>query len=85
MTESVTRYEATPLKLFNPGEKSKVTIRKSYSIGMVQLAEVLRLVERQMPIVLNTNIDKEEKEYILYLADRALKVITGGCCSEISV
>lgn len=85
MSESVTRYEVTLLKLFNPGEKSKETIRKAHSIGVAQLAEALRLVERQLPIVLNSNIDKEEKGYILYLADKALKVTTGDRRNEISV
>ncbi|MCL5058784.1 MAG: hypothetical protein M1130_12500 [Actinobacteria bacterium] len=84
MTELVTRYEAVPLNFLNPGA-SKKEKRKVRAIGVVQLSEALRLVERQLPIVLNTNIDKEQKEYILYLADRALKMTTGDRRNEIGV
>lgn len=85
MTDYITRYEVAPLKLVNPKEGIKEDKKKVQSIGVSQLADALRLVERQLPIVLNTNIDKEEREYILYLADRALKMTTGGRCNEISV
>lgn len=84
MTESVTRNAVPLLNLVNPGV-SKKEKRKVRAIGVAQLAEALRLVDRQLPIVLNSDIDKEEKEYILYLAERALKVTTGDRCNEISV
>ena len=84
MTESVTQYEVPPLNFVNPGANNKEK-RKVRAIGVAQLVDALRLVERQLPIVLNSDIGKEEKEYIFYLTDRALKMTTGDRCNEISV
>lgn len=84
MTESVTRYEASHLNLVNPSANKKEK-RKVQAIGVAQLADALRLVERQLPIVLNSDIEKEEKEYILYLTDRALKMTAGDRRNEISL
>lgn len=66
-----------PLSRLNDQNK-KVSSNKQQSIGVVQLVDALRLVERQLPIVLSTEISDEEKSYILYLADRALEMGAGG-------
>lgn len=51
--------------------------KRKCPIGVVQLVEALRLVERQLPILLGSNIDNTEKEYIVYLVTRVLKYGTG--------
>jgi len=66
-----------PLSRLN-NQIKKVSSDKQQSIGVAQLVDALRLIERQLPIVLSTEISDEEKSYILYLADRVLGIGAGG-------
>jgi len=65
--------------ILNNPETVKTKRRQKQSIGVAQLAEVLRLVERQLPIVLSSNLERNEKEYLLYLTERVLKYSTEVC------
>ncbi|HBV98085.1 MAG: hypothetical protein JL50_00740 [Peptococcaceae bacterium BICA1-7] len=85
MTESMTKSELAALLMANPISGKQEKQRKARHIGVVQLVDVLRLVERQLPIVLNSNIEKEEKEYLIYLTDRALKYRSGVFSNDIGM
>lgn len=78
MAEVMTNSGRHSLILNNP-ETGKTNRRQKQSIGVAQLAEVLRLVERQLPIVLSSNLERNEKEYLLYLTGRVLKYSTEVC------
>jgi len=68
-----------PSLILNNPDTGNTHRRQKQSIGVAQLAEVLRLVERQLPIVLSSNLERNEKEYLLYLTDRVLKYSTEVC------
>lgn len=74
----MTEHEQLSLPLSRPIENNKKVNGPQHSIGVAQLADALRLVERQLPIVLGSEIGEREKGYILYLVDRALGRGAGG-------
>ncbi|OPX83401.1 MAG: hypothetical protein A4E53_04640 [Pelotomaculum sp. PtaB.Bin104] len=71
-------HEQLSLPFSRPVDNDKKVNDKQHSIGVAQLVDALRLVERQLPIVLSSDINERERTYITYLVDRALRIGTGG-------
>jgi len=74
----MTEHEQLSLPLSRTVENNKKVNGQQHTIGVAQLVDALRLVERQLPIVLSSEINEREKVYICYLVDRVLGRGVGG-------